>query len=58
MDVKLAQAAADAKSPLGYKTGAVSELIEHYLDNPHVYGCEPYFFAWADKALIVHRKKK
>lgn len=36
----------------------VSELIEPYLANPNVYSREPYFFEWADKALVVHRKKK
>ena len=36
----------------------VSELLKYYLANLNVYDCEPYFFAWADKALGVHRKKK
>lgn len=48
----------DMYDPMGYRPGTVSELAAHYLANPNVYGCEPYFFVWADKALIVHRKKK
>ena len=51
-------ALSDMYNPMGYRPGTVSELIEHYLDNSKVYDCEPYFFEWADKALIVHRKKK
>ena len=45
-------------NPMGYKPGTVSELLEHYLANLNAYDREPYFFAWADKALVVHRKKK
>lgn len=36
----------------------VSELLKYYLANLNVYDREPYFFAWADRALGVHRKKK
>ena len=34
------------------------ELITAYLTNYAIYATEPYFFDWADEALIVHRKKK
>ena len=34
------------------------ELITAYLMNYAIYATEPYFFDWADEALIVHRKKK
>lgn len=34
------------------------ELIAAYLTNYAIYATEPYFFDWADEALIVHRKKK
>lgn len=48
----------DMYNPMGYRPGTISELLEHYFANLNVYDCEPYFFAWADKALVVHRKKK
>lgn len=34
------------------------ELITAYLTNYAIYATEPYFFDWADEALIVHHKKK
>lgn len=37
---------------------ADAELIDAYLRNYTIYATEPYFFDWADEALIVHRKKK
>lgn len=43
--------------PLGYIPGDTSELVAAYEDNLYVYIREPYFFDWADEALIVHRKK-
>lgn len=44
-------------NPYGYAKGDTSELIVAYEDNLYVYSREPSFFEWADKALIVHRKK-
>lgn len=45
-------------SLLGYLPGTDEELMAAYLSNYSVYMTEPYFFEWADKALIVHRKPK
>lgn len=45
-------------SLLGYLPGTDEELMAAYLSNYSVYMTEPYFFEWADMALIVHRKPK
>lgn len=34
------------------------EVVAAYLTNYAIYITEPYFFDWADEALVVHRKKK
>ena len=43
---------------VGYQPGTNEELVEAYMGSQVIYLTEPYFFEWADEALIVHRKPK